>query len=117
MDEFTATVLVLVFLGVLAVFVIVASIVVLKGGALYRKIPKKSRPRRWLIAIFFSYFVVFCLWFPVWSFDRGSLIARVLTFVFGVFTAFIAAWMALGRIAVFLLPFVALAKWLAGSDT
>jgi hypothetical protein len=110
MDQSKATLLVLAFLGVLALFVTVASILILKGGKLYRRIPEKSRPRRWFVAIFFSYFVVFCLWFPAWFFYRHSIASRVLSFVFAVFTAFIAAWYALGRIGAFLLPIIALVK-------
>jgi hypothetical protein len=71
MDQSTLTVLVIAFLSLLAICVTVASIVILSGGKLYHKIPAKSRPRRWVIAIFFSYFVVFCVWFPVWFFYLG----------------------------------------------
>jgi hypothetical protein len=61
MDQSTLTVLVIAFLSLLAICVTVASIVILSGGKLYHKIPVKLRPRQWFIAIFFSYFVVFCV--------------------------------------------------------
>lgn len=64
MDQSKATLLVLVFLGSLAVCVSAASILILVGGKTYQKIPEQSRPRRWFVAIFFAYFVLFCLWFP-----------------------------------------------------
>jgi hypothetical protein len=56
MDQSKTTLLVLVFLSLLAIFVTVASILILSGGKVYHKIPEKSRPRRWFVAIFFSYF-------------------------------------------------------------
>ena len=58
MNQSTVTVLVIAFLGLLAVFVTVASILILCGGKVYHKIPEKVRPRRWFVAIFFSYFVL-----------------------------------------------------------
>jgi hypothetical protein len=88
MDQSKATLLVIAFLSLLAVFVIVASILILSGGKVYHKIPEKSRPRRWFVAIFFSYFVTFCGWFPVWFFYPRSIISHVLSFIFGAFTAF-----------------------------
>jgi hypothetical protein len=112
MDQSKASVLVVAFLGLLAVFVTVASILILSGGKVYHKIPEKSRPRRWLVAIFFSYFVVFCLWFPVWFFYPRSIISYILTFIFAAFTVFIAAWYALGRVRAILLPIIALVEWL-----
>lgn len=100
--------LVAVFLVVLAIFAAAASIIILIGGRLYHKIPEKSRPRRWFVAIFFLYFISFCLWFPAWFFYPGSLISHILGFVFGAFTLFIAAWFALGRVGIILLPLVVL---------
>jgi len=111
MSESEPTVLALALLGVLAVLVIVASILIPSGGKFYQKIPGKARPRRWFVAIFFSYFAMFCLWFPVWFLDRGSLIARLLSVMFGAFTVFIAAWVALGRMGAILLPVIALIEW------
>ena len=108
MNKTKATVLVLVFLGLLAVCVTVVSILILSGGKTYQKIPEKSRPRRWLVSIFFSYFLLFCLWFPAWFFYPHSAISYILTFAFGAFTAFIGAWFALGRVGAVLLPVVAL---------
>jgi hypothetical protein len=116
MDQFKATVRVLVFLGSLAVCVTVASILVLSGGKTYQRIPEKSRPRRWLVAIFFSYFVLFCLWFPAWFFYPHSGFSYILTFAFGAFTAFIGAWFALGRVGAILLPIVALILRLLDRD-
>ena len=98
MDQSKATLLVIAFLSLLAVFVIVASILILSGGKVYHKIPEKSRPRRWVVAIFFSYFITFCVWFPVWFFYPRSIISHVLSFIFGAFTAFIGAWYALGKV-------------------
>lgn len=109
MDQSKATVLVLALLCVLAVLVTVASILILSGGKVYQKIPEKSRPRRWLVAIFFSYFVAFCLWFPAWLFYPGSIISRVLGFMFGAFTIFVAGWLVLGRVGAILLPIIAIA--------
>jgi len=110
MDQSKATLLVLAFLSLLVVFVTVASILILSGGKVYHKIPEKSRPRRWFVAIFFSYFVMFCVWFPVWFFHPRSIISHVLGFIFGAFTAFIGAWYALGKVAVILLPLIALVE-------
>jgi len=106
MDQSTLTVLVIAILSVLAICVAVASIIILSGGKLYHKIPAKSRPRRWFIAIFFSYFVVFCVWFPVWLFYPRSAISNVLSIVFLAFTAFIAAWYVLGRVGALLSPVI-----------
>ncbi len=112
MDQSKATLLVIAFLSLLAVFVIVVSILILSGGKVYHKIPEKSRPRRWFVAIFFSYFVVFCVWFPVWFFYPRSIISHVLSFIFLAFTAFIGAWYALGRVRAILLPIIALVEWI-----
>ena len=110
MDQSKATLLVIAFLSLLAVFVIVVSILILSGGKVYHKIPEKSRPRRWFVAIFFSYFVTFCGWFPVWFFYPRSIISHVLSFIFGAFTAFIGAWYALGKVGAILLPLIALVE-------
>ncbi|SRR6266851_1935107 len=109
-DQSKATLLAISILGVLAVFVTVASIFILIGGKVYHKIPEKSRPRRWFVAIFFSYFVVFCAWFPVWFFYPRSIISHLLSFIFGGFTAFIGAWYALGKVGTILLPIIALVE-------
>jgi hypothetical protein len=108
MDQSTVTVLVIAFLSLLAILVTVASILILWGGKVYHKIPEKSRPRRWFVAIFFSYFVLFCLWFPVWLFYPRSIPSHVLGFLFAAFTAFIGAWYVLGKIGVMLLPIIVL---------
>jgi quinol-cytochrome oxidoreductase complex cytochrome b subunit len=116
MDQSTLTVLVIAFLSLLAICVTVASIVILSGGKLYHKIPAKSRPRRWFIAIFFSYFVVFCVWFPVWFFYPRSGITNVVSIVFLAFSAFIAAWYVLGKVGALLSPVIlaaiALVEWI-----
>ena len=108
MEQSTVTALVIAFLSLLAVFVTVASILILRGGKFYHRIPEKSRPRRWFVAIFFSYFVLFCLWFPVWLFYPRSILSHALGFLFAAFTAFIAAWYVLGKVGVILLPIIAL---------
>ncbi|SRR5216683_3521154 len=110
MDQSKATLLVIAFLSLLAVFVTVASILILSGGKFYHKIPVRSRPRRWFVGIFFSYFVVFCVWFPAWFFYPRSIISRVLSFIFLAFTAFIGAWYALGKVRAILLPMIALVE-------
>jgi hypothetical protein len=115
-DQSKVTLLVIPFLGLLAVFVTVASVLILTGGKVYHRIPEKSRPRRWLVAIFFSYFVVFCVWFPVWFFYPHSAISRVLSFIFLAFTAFIGAWYALGRVRAILLPIIALVEWIVDAS-
>jgi len=107
-NQSTATVFLIIFLGLLAVSVTVASILILSGGKFYRRIPEKSRPRRWLIAIFFSYFVVFCVWFPVWFLQPGSMISHVLSILFAAYTFVIIAWFVLARVGGILLPIVAL---------
>lgn len=116
MEQSTLTVLVIAFLSLLAICVTVASIVILIGGKLYHKIPAKSRPRPWFIAIYFSYFVVFCVWFPVWLFYPRSAISNVLNIVFFAFTAFIAAWYVLGKVGALLSPVIlaaiALVEWI-----
>jgi hypothetical protein len=116
MDQSTLTVLVIAFLSLLAICVTVASIVILSGGKLYHNIPAKSRPRRWLIAIFFSYFVVFCVWFPVRFFNPRSAISNVLSIVFLAFSAFIAAWYVLGKVGALLssviLAAIAFVEWI-----
>jgi hypothetical protein len=108
MDQSTVTVLVVAFLGLLAVCVTVASILILSGGKVYQKIPVRSRPRRWMVGIFFSYFVVFCVWFPVWFFYPHSTVSHVLSFIFAAFTAFIGAWYVLGKLGGILLPIIVL---------
>jgi hypothetical protein len=108
MDQSKATVLAIAFLSLLAVFVTVASILILSGGKLYHRIPEKSRPRRWFVGIWFSYFVTFCLWFVAWFFYPRSIISLISSFLFGAFTAFIAAWYALGRVGAILSPIIAL---------
>ena len=108
MDQSKATLLVIAFLSFLAVFVTVTSILILSGGKVYHKIPEKSRPRRWLVAIFFSYFLMFCGWFPVWFFYPRSVISHVLSFIFAAFTAFIGAWYVLGKLRSILLPIIVL---------
>lgn len=98
MDQPIATELVLACLGLLAICVTVASMIILTGGKLYRKIPEKSRPRRWVVGIFFSFFVTFCLWCAAWSFYPRSIVAYVSSYMFGAFGVLIAAWIALGRV-------------------
>jgi hypothetical protein len=110
MDQSKATLLVIASLSLLAVFVTVASILILSGGKVYHKIPEKSRPRRWFVGVFFSYFVTFCVWFPVWFFYPRSIISHVLSFIFGAFTAFIGAWYVLGKVGIILLPIIALVE-------
>lgn len=112
MDQSKATLVVIALLSLLAVSVTVASILILSGGKVYHKIPEKSRPRRWFVAIFFSYFVVFCVWFPVWFFYPRSIISYFLSFIFLASTAFIGAWYALGKAGVILLPIIALVEWI-----
>jgi hypothetical protein len=108
MDQSKTPVLLVALFGLLAVFVTVASIMILSGGKVYHKIPEKSRPRRWLVGIFFSYFVVFCLWFATWFFYPHSTTAHATSFLFGASTVFIVAWYALGRVRDILLPIIAL---------
>ena len=115
MDQSKATLLVIVSLSLLAVFVTVASILILSGGKVYNKIPEKSLPRRWFVAIFFSYFATFCVWFPVWFFYPRSIISHALSFIFLAFTAFIGAWYVLGRVGAILLPIIALAERIVAS--
>jgi hypothetical protein len=106
MNQSTLTVLVIAFVSLLAICVTVASIVILSGGKLYHRIPAKSRPRRWVIAIFFSYFAVFCVSFPVWFFYPRSTISNVLSIVFLAFTACIAASYVLGKVGALLSPLI-----------
>jgi hypothetical protein len=115
MDQSKATLLVIAFLSLLAVCVTVASILILSGGEVYHKIPLKSRPRRWFVAIFFSYFLTFCVWFPVWLLYPRSIISHVLSFIFGAFTAFIGAWYVLGKVRAILLPVIVLVEWIVGA--
>jgi hypothetical protein len=110
MDESKSTLLVIACLGLLAVLVTVASILILSGGKVYHKIPQKSRPRRWFVAIFFSYFVVFCIWFPVWFLFPRSIISHIVSFIFAAFTAFIFAWYDLGKVGVVVLPIIAVVE-------
>ena len=112
MDRSRTTLLVIAFLSLLAVFVTVASILILSGGKAYHKIPEKSRPRRWFVAIFFSYFVTFCVWFPVWFIYPRSTISHVCSFIFLAFTAFIGAWYVLGKVGAILVPVIALVEWI-----
>jgi len=109
-DQSKATLLVIACLSLLGVLVIVASILILTGGKVYHKIPEKSRPRRWFVAIFFSYFVVFCAWYPVWFFYPRSIISHLLSLIFGAFTVFIGAWYGFGKVGTILLPIIALVE-------
>ena len=115
MDQSKANLLVIAFLSVLAVLVTVASILVLSGGKVYHTIAQKSRPRRWVVAIFFSYFVTFCVWFPVWFIYPHSIPSHILSFIFGAFTAFIGAWFVLGKVGASLLPIIALVERVIGA--
>jgi hypothetical protein len=108
MDQSKVTVLAIAFFSLLAVFVTTASILILSGGKLYHKIPEKSRPRRWFVGIWFSYFVTFCLWFAAWFFYPHSIISLISSFLFGAFTTFIAAWYVLGRVGAILSSIIAL---------
>ncbi len=108
MDQSTVTALVVAFLSLLAVLVTIASILILSRGKIYHRIPVKSRPRRWVIAIFFSYFVVFCLWFPVWLFYPHSVISQVLSIMFAAFTACIAVLYVLGKAGAILSAIISL---------
>lgn len=116
MDQSNVTALAIAFLCLLAAFVVVASILILSGGKVYHRIPEKSRPRRWLVAIFFSYFVLFCLWFPVWFSYPRSIISHLLSALFAAFTAFIAGWYVLGKVGAILSPIIlvgiALIEWI-----
>lgn len=91
------TALIIAFLGLLAALVVVSSILILRGGKVYHRIPERWRPRRWFVAIFFSYFVLFWLWFPVWFLYPRSVISHVLSALFAAFTAFIAGGTFLGK--------------------
>lgn len=115
MDESRTTLLVVGSFGLLAVLVTIVSILILSGGKVYQKIPEASRPRRWVVAIFFSYFVMFCLWFPSWFLNPRSIVSRVLSVMFSAFTVFIAAWCVLGRIKAILLPVIAVVEWIRES--
>jgi hypothetical protein len=115
MDQSKSTLLAIAFLSLLAVFVTVSSILILSGGKLYHKIPQESRPRRWFVAIFFSYFVAFCIWFPVWFFFPRSIISHVLSLIFLALTAFIGAWYVLGKMGAIFLPIVAVVERIVGA--
>jgi len=115
MEQSKSTLLVIALLSLLAVFVTVASILILSGGKVYHRIPEKARPRRWLVAIFFSYFVMFCVWFPVWFFFPRSIISHIFSFIFAAFTVFIAAWYVLGKVGFILLPIIAVAERAVGA--
>jgi hypothetical protein len=108
MDQSKATVLAIALFSLLAAFVTAASILIVSGGKLYHRIPEKSRPRRWFVGIWFSYFVTFCFWFAAWFFYLRSIISHISSFLFGAFTAFIAAWYVLGRVGAILSPIIAL---------
>lgn len=106
MNQSTMTALLVAFLGLLAVAVSVVSVLILKGGRFYQSIPEKSRPRRLVVGFFFSYFVTFCFWFPLWFWHRGSIAAQVFNFVFGALTYLLVAVAVLGRVGVMLTPVV-----------
>ena len=109
------TLLVIAFLGLLAILVTIASIQVITDGRLYRKIPKASRPRKSVVTFFFAYFVAFCIWFPVWSVAPHSTLSHILTGIFTAFTAVIAVRYALGKIGSIVAPFAALVQWALGA--
>jgi hypothetical protein len=113
-DQSNVAVVAVAFLSLLAISVIVVSILILGGGKFYKKIPEKSRPRRWLVAIFFSYFILFGVWFPVQLFYPHSTVSHFLSFMFLVFTVFIAAWVALGRVGDILLPIIHIIQRIVG---
>jgi hypothetical protein len=115
MDQSRTKLLLIAFVTLLALSVTAASLIILSGGKLYHKIPDKSRPRRWFVGSFFAYFLTFCVWFPVWSVFPHSTASNALTFIFGAFTAFIAAWYALGKVATILLPLIALGERAVGA--
>lgn len=102
------------FLALLAILVVAASILILSGGKVYKKIPERSRPRRWVVAIFFSYFVIFCLWFPFRLFYPRSVMSHTLGFIFLGFSALIVVWYVLGKVGSILLPFFSLVERIVG---
>ena len=71
-------------LGGLAACALSASIVVLRRGRYYGALRPQSRPRRWVLFSMLLLIAVFIVWFPVWFFWPGALIARILTGLFGI---------------------------------
>jgi hypothetical protein len=106
MDQSRVTILLLTFLGLLSVAVSVLSILILRGGKFYQRIPENSRPRRWVVAFYFLYFVTFCFWFPAWFWHRQSFLSQVLGFLMTAFTLVLVAAVVLGKVGWMLSPVI-----------
>jgi hypothetical protein len=65
-----------------AIFVVLATILVLRKGRAYQALSPESRPRRWVLFSFLVLFVLFLVWFPVWLLWPKALVARVLGVLF-----------------------------------
>ena len=70
----------LVVLGVSAVSV---SVLMLRKGRFYKSLNPSSRPRRWVLLSLLFLLAVFVLWFPIWTLWPHTVLARVLTVLFG----------------------------------
>lgn len=103
MDRTTHIVVVLAFLGVLAITSVYASINILRKGWIYHRLDPASRPRRWILAALMVLFAAFLVWFPVWLVWPDAMISKFLTALFGMiwlvvgltlrwFTGFVDHW-------------------------
>jgi RsiW-degrading membrane proteinase PrsW (M82 family) len=63
-------------LVVAAVILLSVSIHLLMRGRFYHRLKPESRPRRWVVYLFLSWFVAFVLWFPVCFIWPGSFMAQ-----------------------------------------
>jgi hypothetical protein len=111
MNESNLNLLLIACLGLLAILVTVVSIQTITQAKLYRKIPDDWRPSKRVVAFFFSYFVVFCLWFSVWYFARGSILSYILGFTFFALTAVIVIGYAIGRVRDIFAFFLRVFRW------
>jgi len=59
------------------------SLNVLLRGRIYQHLKPQSRPRRWVLLCVLLLFTVFAVWFPVWMSWPQSVIAKILTIMFG----------------------------------
>ena len=56
---------------------------VLLKGRIYQRLKPQSRPHRWVLLSMLLLFTVFAVWFPVWMSWPESVIAKILTAMFG----------------------------------
>jgi len=74
---------------ILAIASVAVTLNVLLRGRIYQRLRPQSRPRRWVLLSTLLVFTAFAAWFPVWVSWPQSVIAKILTVVFGLVFFFV----------------------------